>query len=434
METQFTRTETLLGNEALMKLSNSRVAVFGIGGVGGYTVEALARSGVGELDLIDNDIVNLTNLNRQIIALHSTLGKHKVDVAKERILDINPNIKVNIYKTFFTPETSGQFDFSKYGTYFEKLNALVSALRGEEKAPQIFKPITTYEETLSGCTKDEKSSQTKYTAITDNSTACVSFTFTATESAEYYFYTPTNNPKECKIDVNGVGLGTYLGSDTRHIFSLGWYESGQTVNVRITLMEDPLTIINYYDYIWYLDKEVFEDCFADLADNPQLIIDEGYTDDHLTGSIMTTEKNTKVMTTIPYDEGWKVFIDGEEIEIYKTLDALIAFDVEEEGEHSVELKYMPNIYVLGMTVTIFGIVLFIAICSADFVLKKTLLKNKTVPKVSTYWVLEDFDEDFSQFSEFEDEEVVPKKKMTDKVTEIFGRLKNKNNKKDNGDN
>ena len=199
-------------------------------------------------------------------------------------------------------------------------------------------------------------------------------------------------------------------------------------------MEDPLTIINYYDYIWYLDKEVFEDCFADLADNPQLIIDEGYTADHLTGSIMTTDKNTKVMTTIPYDEGWKVFIDGEEIEIYKTLDALIAFDVEGEGEHSVELKYMPNIYVLGMTVTIFGIVLFIAICSADFVLKKTLLKNKTVPKVPTYWVLEDFDEDFSQFSEFEDEEVVPKKKMTDKVTEIFGRLKNKNNKKDNGDN
>ena len=114
METQFTRTETLLGNEALVKLSNSRVAVFGIGGVGGYTVEALARSGVGELDLIDNDVVNLTNLNRQIIALHSTLGKYKVDVAKERILDINPNTKVNIYKTFFTPETSEEFDFSKY--------------------------------------------------------------------------------------------------------------------------------------------------------------------------------------------------------------------------------------------------------------------------------------------------------------------------------
>ena len=104
METQFTRTETLLGNEALTKLSNSRVAVFGIGGVGGYTVEALARSGVGELDLIDNDIVNLTNLNRQIFALHSTLGEHKVDVAKERILDINPKAIVNTYKTFYLPD------------------------------------------------------------------------------------------------------------------------------------------------------------------------------------------------------------------------------------------------------------------------------------------------------------------------------------------
>jgi len=141
METQFTRTETLLGNEALIKLSNSRVAVFGIGGVGGYTVEALARSGVGELDLIDNDIVNLTNLNRQIIALHSTLGKHKVDVAKERILDINPNVKVNIHKTFFTPETSGQFDFSKYDYVVDAIDTISGKIELIIKSQQACVPI-----------------------------------------------------------------------------------------------------------------------------------------------------------------------------------------------------------------------------------------------------------------------------------------------------
>ena len=110
----FSRLELMLGEEAVAKLKASRVAVFGVGGVGGYVVEALARSGVGTLDLIDDDTVNLTNLNRQIIALHSTLGTHKVDAAKARILDINPDCIVNAHKTFFLPETAAQFDFAQY--------------------------------------------------------------------------------------------------------------------------------------------------------------------------------------------------------------------------------------------------------------------------------------------------------------------------------
>ncbi len=104
----------LIGKEALEKLFVSRVAVFGVGGVGGYVVEALARVGVGNIDLIDNDDINVTNINRQIIALHSTIGRSKVEVAKERILDVNPKINVIIHKCFFSPETSSHFDFSKY--------------------------------------------------------------------------------------------------------------------------------------------------------------------------------------------------------------------------------------------------------------------------------------------------------------------------------
>ena len=101
MDNLFARTEVLIGSDALKQLNNSRVAIFGIGGVGGYVLEALARSGVGALDLIDNDTINQTNINRQIIALQSTIGQEKVDVAKERVLDINPKIKVETYKTFF---------------------------------------------------------------------------------------------------------------------------------------------------------------------------------------------------------------------------------------------------------------------------------------------------------------------------------------------
>lgn len=114
MQDQYSRTQMLLGAEAMTKLHDSRVAVFGVGGVGGYTVEALARSGVGALDLIDDDKVCLTNLNRQIIATHKTVGRFKVDVAEERVHDIDPNIKVTTYKIFFTPETQDQFDFTQY--------------------------------------------------------------------------------------------------------------------------------------------------------------------------------------------------------------------------------------------------------------------------------------------------------------------------------
>ncbi|MDE6619368.1 MAG: ThiF family adenylyltransferase, partial [Lachnospiraceae bacterium] len=111
---QFSRLELLVGDVGIEKLKNSRVAVFGIGGVGGYVVEALARSGVGTLDLIDNDRVCLTNLNRQIIATHSTIGAYKVDAAEKRVLDINPKAVVNTYKTFFMPETAAEFDFCAY--------------------------------------------------------------------------------------------------------------------------------------------------------------------------------------------------------------------------------------------------------------------------------------------------------------------------------
>lgn len=111
---RFSRTELLLGKEGMERLKNARVAVFGVGGVGGYCVEALARSGVGEIDLIDDDKVCLTNVNRQIIATTETVGRYKVDVAAERATQINPQIVVRTYKTFYMPETADTFDFSEY--------------------------------------------------------------------------------------------------------------------------------------------------------------------------------------------------------------------------------------------------------------------------------------------------------------------------------
>ena len=141
MLNQFSRTELLLGKDGIEKLASSRVAIFGIGGVGGYTVEALARSGVGTFDLIDDDKICITNINRQIYALKSTVGKYKVDVAKDRILDINPNAVVNTYKTFYTPETADEFDFSQYDYVVDAIDTVVGKLKIVEKAKEAKIPV-----------------------------------------------------------------------------------------------------------------------------------------------------------------------------------------------------------------------------------------------------------------------------------------------------
>ena len=123
-----TRTRLLLGDEGMEKLKNARVAVFGVGGVGGYAVEALARSGVGALDLIDDDVVAPSNLNRQIIALQSTVGKPKVEVAAARIADINPDCIVRTYRIFYTPDTAGQFDFSLYDYVIDAIDTVTGKI------------------------------------------------------------------------------------------------------------------------------------------------------------------------------------------------------------------------------------------------------------------------------------------------------------------
>lgn len=141
MLNQFSRTQLLLGPEGMEKLASSRVAVFGIGGVGGYAVEALARSGVGALDLIDDDRVCLTNINRQILATRSTVGKYKVEVAKERVHDINPDCKVEIYKTFYLPDTADQFDFTNYDYVIDAIDTVTGKLEIIENAKKAKVPV-----------------------------------------------------------------------------------------------------------------------------------------------------------------------------------------------------------------------------------------------------------------------------------------------------
>lgn len=141
MENQWIRTELLLGEEAVEQLKKSHVAVFGVGGVGGYVVEALARTGVGTFDLIDRDTVSVSNINRQIIATHSTVGKVKVEVMKDRILEINPEAKVNIHKCFFLPENAGEFDFSRYSYVVDAVDTVTAKIELVMQARKAGVPI-----------------------------------------------------------------------------------------------------------------------------------------------------------------------------------------------------------------------------------------------------------------------------------------------------
>lgn len=141
MNKQFSRTEMLIGSEGLEKLQKARVAVFGIGGVGGYAVEALARAGIGALDLVDNDIVDISNINRQIIALHSTIGQPKVEVAAKRVKDINPNIKLKINKTFYLSENKEQFNFKEYDYVIDTIDTVAGKISLIEQAVEAGVPI-----------------------------------------------------------------------------------------------------------------------------------------------------------------------------------------------------------------------------------------------------------------------------------------------------
>lgn len=135
------RTEMLLGEEAVTELSEKHVAIFGVGGVGGYIAEALARSGVGHIDLIDHDKIDITNINRQIIATHSTVGRYKVEVMKERILDINPSAEVNTYTWFYLPENADSFDLSRYDYIADAIDTVTAKLELIVKAQICGTPI-----------------------------------------------------------------------------------------------------------------------------------------------------------------------------------------------------------------------------------------------------------------------------------------------------
>ena len=243
-----------------------------------------------------------------------------------------------------------------YSTPYHKLNAVISAMVGEEDV-QVFKEFSKVEVTTSNCDLGYADKHTKYSPEDSASSAYVIYTLNVDRSGDVYFYLPSSYPREVELFLNGDAYGTFYGSDTNRTLLLGYFEAGETVTLKMKLKASVLYVKNDVECFYYLDDAVFENVINTLS-GTQLVIDDEFTDDHITGELLTNTDNQTILTTIPYDEGWIIKVDGKEIEYYKTLDSLITFDIESQGEHEIEFVYRSKAFVLGMICTVSSILLF----------------------------------------------------------------------------
>ncbi len=287
-----------------------------------------------------------------------------------------------------------ELNLDEYDTFFERYNAIAAAMLGKDKDVEMFNPIHDVDIDSQRCDLTKNSSQA--ICETDaNTTGSISFSYTAPYDGDYYFYPCVSYAKEITLYVNGDDMGHYMGKDTNHVIHIGNHTEGDIIKIKMEVPANTkITFHTKYSFLWHLNDAVYNDTMSALLDYPQFDIDSSSTDDHLFGKVSTPAGTQMMLSTIPYDEGWNVYVDGEKVETYETFDTLLAFDITDDTarEHSIEMKYMPSCYKLGALISIVGIVVFIMLCAADFVLKKTLLKNKTPAYNEDFWVLEDLEE------------------------------------------
>ena len=290
------------------------------------------------------------------------------------------------------------FDMEAHDIFFERLNELLTTIQGEKSTIEAFKPVKSYETERGNCKTVEMMTSLKSNAPDDQS-GTFSMIYTAPYSGNYYFYTPllSSAPSSVSLKINGGAKFSYLAKNTNHIVNVGYFEEGSKIKISFTIPKDTFITLNTrYGCLWYLDNEVYGNAMQKMLDGPQLAIDDKAEDDNIFGTLSTVDSDQMILTTIPYDEGWNVYVDGEKVETYEALNALMAFDISEAGEHTVEMKYMPSVYTLGLYVSLFAILAFIFICIIDFTLKKTLFKKKPLVRSSDFWLLEDFEPDECQ--------------------------------------
>ena len=260
------------------------------------------------------------------------------------------------------------FDIGEGDTPYERLNGLMSALIGEDV--QVFVPVKASDYSYYNMNESYIAGHYKYTPVDSSGEAILYYYFDIPKSdVEYYFYLPSEYPREVKLKVDGVSFDTFYGNETNRIVTVGTsHNAGDTMRLALTVAQNEIYVKTDACCLYYLDMDVFKEAISKLAET-QFEITE-HTERDLKGSIDTKKNGQTILTTIPYDEGWNIYLDGKKIDYYKTLDALIAFDIAGAGEHTLEMKYMPKCFVLGLTCTLICNLIFALLCILDARKKK----------------------------------------------------------------
>lgn len=266
-------------------------------------------------------------------------------------------------------EAINSINMEDYFNPYERMNDMITAMLGEEEEVQVFKPITDVTVSTTNCETSSIAKHTKYSPEVSSRDAVVHYSFTCLEDCNLYFYLPSEYPREVKMKVNSIDYETFYGNETSRSRLVGNYLAGDKVLISLTLTGDTLYVKKNVPVVYKLDWEVFESAMARLAET-QFIIDDKYSETYLPGTITTKKDDQTVLVTIPYDEGWIVTVDGEPLEIYETLDSLIAFDIESEGTHELVLRYRPKTFVYGMIMTVTCSLLFLLLCLILHLMKK----------------------------------------------------------------
>ncbi len=333
----------------------------------------------------------------------SLLGiKYVIDVHNEKRLSQThiPSFTEDGYTVYENPyamslaygvsDAVADFDFADYRLPPERLNDLVASMLGEEQSLPIFIPVKTRTNSQTNCEIEESISAVTYEPKSDE-TSVFAYQTVATHTGMYYFYLPAEQSNTVKLSVNGNNLGNYLGADDSCVAYLGYFNAGDLIKVTLTLKDKPVSVLTEYDYFWYFDNAAYTAAMERLSVLPQWQINDEYEEDHLSGTIKTDRNSQLIQTTLAFDKGWKVYVDGEEVETFQTLDALVAFRIDEAGEHTLEMRYLPDVYVLGVILSCAGIAVLLLLCVTEFILKKCRQKTALFTEISDLWTMEDED-------------------------------------------
>ncbi len=259
-------------------------------------------------------------------------------------------------------------DFGAYYTPFDRMNALVTAMLGEDETVKLFVPVAHTMKTQNITEGSVQDNHAKYSATVAGQAATIEYSFTAPAGKELYVYFPTEWPRECQMQATSGYNGKYFGGDTHCIMSLGTRHSDVPMQVKLTVSEEtPIYVKRGVNYFYTLDFEVYEEVFARLMEGNSTI--ETFEEDHFTATVTVPTGMGTMFTTIPYDAGWIVKVDGREVETQKTIDSLLSFPIL-PGEHTIEMTYLPDCIVYGRIISTAGTILFASAIVVDVFMRR----------------------------------------------------------------